>query len=135
MEQSVQQHHEPSCCDDHHGGRGCGCHCCCHEGDHDGEKLPRLSLKDISPRLPDYIIDEYKQEQFLKLYLTKDCGPHIVEFSPWSACAGSLIAIIGHGFALGRDLNIVTIGGYKALVVTAERHRLVVICDFRVQDG
>lgn len=135
MEQIIQHHREPPCCDEHHIGRGCGCHCCCHEGGKDGENLPRLSLKDISPRLPDYFVDEYKQEQFLKLYPTKDCGPHIAEFSPWSACAGSLIVIIGHGFAPGRNLNTVTIGGSKALVVTAERHRIIVISDFKVQDG
>jgi M6 family metalloprotease-like protein len=71
----------------------------------------------------------------LSLYPVGDCRPRIVEFSPWSAVPSSLIVIIGHGFAPRRELNIVTVGGSRALVVTAERHRLVVICGFRVKNG
>ncbi|KAI9774070.1 MAG: hypothetical protein M1840_005163 [Geoglossum simile] len=82
------------------------------------------------------MLDEYKQELFLSLYPpNKDCRPHIVEFSPWSAVPSSLMVIIGHGFAPRRELNTVTVGGSKALVVTAERHRLVVICSFQVKNG
>jgi len=111
------------------------CHCCCHDGEENGEKLPRLSLKGIAPALPEYMLDEYKQEQFLSLYPVKDCCPHIVEFSPWRAVPSSLMVIIGHGFQPRRELNTVTVGGVKALVVTAECHRLVVICDWRVKGG
>jgi hypothetical protein len=123
-------------CPCHHGHHyHSGCHCCCHDGEQDGEKLPRLSLRGIAPRLPEYMLDEYKQEQFLSLYPAKDCCPHIVEFSPWRAVPSSLMVIIGHGFAPRRELNTVTIGGSKALVVRAERHRLVVICSFQVKTG
>jgi len=111
------------------------CHCCCHDGEQDGDKLPRLSLKGIAPRLPEYMVDEYKQEQFLSLYPVKDCRPHRVEFSPWSAVPSSLMVIIGHGFKPRRELNTVTVGGSKALVVTAECHRLVVICSWHVKGG
>ena len=117
------------CCDDKK------CHCCCHDGEYDGEKLPRLSLQGIAPRLPQYMLDEYKQGQFLSLYPVKDCRPHVVEFSPWSAVPSSLIVIIGHGFKPRRELNQVTVGGSKALVVTAERHRLVVICSSDIKSG
>ena len=122
-----------ACLNGHNDGKCC--HCCCHDGDQDGEKLPRLSLKGIAPKLPDYMVDEYKQEQFLSLYPVKDCHPHIVEFSPWSAVPSSLMVIIGHGFAPRRELNLVTVGGIKALVVTADCHRLVVICDWDVKGG
>lgn len=97
--------------------------------------LPRLSLKGIVPSLPPYILDEHQQEKFLSLYPVKDCRPHIVEFSPWSGVSSSLIVIIGHGFRPRRELNQVTVGGTKALVVTAERHRLVVICSSQVKSG
>lgn len=113
----------------------CNCKCSCHHEQEDGEKLPRLSLKDIAPRLPSHMVDEYKQEQLLMLHPSKTCGPHVVEFSPWSAFPGSLVVIIGHGFAPRRGLNTVSIGGREALVVTAERHRLVVISDFKTRDG
>ncbi|EPE26335.1 E set [Glarea lozoyensis ATCC 20868] len=110
------------------------CHCCCHDGQ-DDEHLPRLSLTGISPPLPDYMLDEYQQEQFLKLYPAKDCGPAIADFSPRSAYPGSLVVIIGHGFAPRREKNRVTIDGHRALVVTAERHRLVVISNSNSSTG
>jgi M6 family metalloprotease-like protein len=122
------EHDEFSCRHGHHNDKRC--HCCCHDGG-----LPRLSLKDIAPRLPEYMVDEYKQEQFLSLYPVKDCRPHIVEFSPWSAVPSSLMVIIGHGFEPRRELNTVTVGGCKTLVVTAECHRLVIICSFHVKSG
>src|SRR5258708_2814521 len=121
------------CCDAPHKGKKC--HCCCHDGEYDGEMLPRLSLKGIVPSLPSYILDKHQQEKFLSLYPVKDCRPHIVEFSPWSGVSSSLIVIIGHGFRPRRELNQVTVGGKKALVVTAERHRLVVICSSQVKSG
>ena len=122
-------------CEEHRPKKGCDCGCPCHQDAEDSEKLPRLSLKDIAPRLPDYMVDEYKQEQFLARHTSNHCGPRIVEFSPWSACPSSLVVIIGHGFAPRRELNKVTIGGHRALVVTAELHRLVVISDFKTRNG
>src|ERR1700733_4991678 len=47
----------------------------------------------------------------------------------------SLMVAVGHGFESRRELNTVTVGGSKALVVTAERHRLVVICSFHVRSS
>ena len=128
-------HAETQHCGEDRSEETCDCGCPCHHGSKDGEKLPRPSLKDISPRLPVYMVDEYEQEQLLALHPSKDCGPHVVEFSPWSAFPGSLIVIMGHGFAPRRELNTVSIGGSEALVVTAERHRLVVISDFKTRDG
>ncbi|KAH0558923.1 hypothetical protein GP486_004454 [Trichoglossum hirsutum] len=135
MEYGDHKHGGQKCCDGHRTGEGCGCGCCCHHGEQNGEMIPRLSLKDISPRLPNYMVDKHKQERFLANYPSKDCRPHIAEFSPWSAYPSSLVVIIGHGFAPRRELNTVTIGGHRALVVTAERHRLVVISDFKTRDG
>ncbi len=113
----------------------CDCKCPCHHEDKEDEKLPRLSLKDIAPRLPDYMVDEYMQERFLAKHSSDKCGPRVVEFSPWSAYPSSLVVIIGYGFVPRRASNKVTIGGRQALVVTAERHRLVVISDFKTRNG
>ncbi|KAL5332097.1 hypothetical protein ACEPPN_001641 [Leptodophora sp. 'Broadleaf-Isolate-01'] len=81
------------------------------------------------------MLDQYNQEQFLKLYPAEKCHPIIADFAPRSAVPGSLIVIIGHGFAGRRDLNTVTIGGHRAIVVTAEHHRLVVISNKKSSAG
>lgn len=65
----------------------------------------------------------------------KRCEPLIADFAPRSAYPGSLIVLVGHNFATRRELNKVFIGGHRAIVVTAERHRLVVICHYLTRDG
>src|SRR2546423_1732811 len=136
VEQNVDEpieHGEPPCCHERRPRKGC--RCCCHDEDQDGERLPRLSAKYIAPRLPDYMVDEYKQEQLLSRYPAKGCHPHRRILPPWSAVLASLMVIIGYGFTHRQDLNTVAVGDIKSLVVTAERHRLIVICDFKIQSG
>ncbi|GAB1317813.1 hypothetical protein MFIFM68171_08023 [Madurella fahalii] len=101
----------------------------------DAETVPRLKLDGISPPLPEHVLDETKQEQFLSLYPAKGCRPIIADFAPHFAYPGSLIVIVGHNFYPRRDKNEVTIGGRSAIVVTAEPHRLVVISDFFAEIG
>ncbi|KAK0749691.1 hypothetical protein B0T18DRAFT_407344 [Schizothecium vesticola] len=107
---------------------GCRCHGC--NQPKDAEVLPRLKLEGISPRLPEHFVDEFKQERFLKLYPVKKCRPFVADFAPHFAYPGSLIVILGHNFYPRRDKNEVTVGGQRAIVVTAEPHRLVVISSF-----
>ena len=106
----------------------CRCHGCTQLKD--AEILPHLKLEGISPRLPEHFVDEFKQERFLKLYPVKKCRPFIADFAPHFAYPGSLIVILGHNFYPRRDRNEVTVGGQRAIVVTAEPHRLVVISSF-----
>ena len=107
---------------------GCRCHGCTQAKD--AEILPRLKLDGISPPLPEHFVDEFKQEKFLKLYPVKKCRPFIADFAPHFAYPGSLVVILGHNFYPRRDKNDVTVGGKRAIVVTAEPHRLVVISSF-----
>ena len=44
-----------------------------------------VAVAGIDPPLSDYMLDGYQQEQFLKLYPTKDCLPAVVEFAPHAA--------------------------------------------------
>lgn len=89
--------------------------------------LRRLKLDGISPPLPGHFVNQFKQERFPKLYPVKKCRPLIADVAPHFAYPGSLIVILGHNICPRRDKNELTVGGQRAIVVTAEPHRLVAI--------
>jgi len=53
-------------------------------------------------------------------------GPHIDAVSPSGGWPGTIVTIEGGGLTAVRDDVTVTIGGARALVITAEPQRLVV---------
>ncbi|MGY2093449.1 IPT/TIG domain-containing protein [Nocardia gipuzkoensis] len=97
-------------------------------------QLRNLNLRHVSPAIGEHIIDPARLRDFLERY-PFDPGPTIVDFQPWRGYAGTIMVIVGNGFAEERRENNVTVGGESALVVEASTKRLVVITSTKTRAG
>ena len=99
------------------------------------EDLPFLKLQNTGLNIPHHISDPFKLKCFLSCHPrpSKDCA--VVDFHPRCGYAGSLVVIVGAGFSVNRAENVVRVGTKPALVVAAQAHRLVVVCDKATKSG
>lgn len=97
--------------------------------------LPELTLKHTSLKIAGHLLDRHRLSRFIELYPHLPAGPAIIDFQPWQGYAGSLLVIVGSGFAMERQANGVEVGGKPARVVASEANRLVVITHHEARTG
>lgn len=90
------------------------------------EVLPELNVQYPSLRLAPHLLDRTKLQRFVELY-PATAGASIVDFGPKRGQAGTMMIIVGHGFAEERHDNQVEVGGVPAQVVASDANRLVVL--------
>ncbi|WP_328665231.1 IPT/TIG domain-containing protein [Streptomyces sp. NBC_00322] len=90
-----------------------------------------FDLRHPSLPLREHLLDPSRLDDFLQAYpfeaAPKAAVPEIADFGPRRGQAGTLMVLVGRGFAGERLDNEVTVGDVPAHVVAAEPRRLVVI--------
>lgn len=89
-------------------------------------------------RLGEHLLDTSRLDDFLQGYPcdpSKAAGLQIADFGPRRGYAGTVIVIVGRGFADERVDNKVMVGGQEAHVVAADPRRLVILTAPETRSG
>ncbi|KAK5055957.1 hypothetical protein LTR84_012507 [Exophiala bonariae] len=96
---------------------------------------PRLRLQNTGLDIAPYVLDSQALRRSQEQYSFKPSECVITDFYPRQGTGGSMIVLVGNGFASNREDNEVTIAGARALVVEAQPNRMVVISNNHAKSG